>query len=229
MSDSTWFQYISPLDEPADDEDLGAIFQELVVGVTGLDPCLVRPRWQPQPPTQPPVETNWCAVGVTQITPTDYPQISQNEDLETARLHRLEMISVLASFYGPRAGSYAAILRDGIYMVRNRDTLTQKSGIKLRSADEVTHAPELINTQFVGRADLPMTFMRFAERDYVQAILVGAAVKVYADLSAPSEDLVIDLELPLPEPELIPPIPPQPLPGDGVDFSSKDFDPKDFA
>lgn len=199
MSDA--LSYISPLDEPLDDEDLGDVFQELVVGLTGLDPCLVRPRWQPQPPTQPPVEVNWCAVGVIQITPTDYPQITQNEDYETSRVHRLEMISILASFYGPRAGSYAAVLRDGLYIDRNLATLAQKSGIKLRSADEVTHAPELINSQYVGRADLPLTFMRFAERDYQQAILVGADVQVYADLSYVKDALVVEIEVRPPEPE----------------------------
>jgi len=50
---------------PLMDAALDAVFQALVVGITGLPGTLVRPRWQPVPPTQPSVTTNWAAIGVT--------------------------------------------------------------------------------------------------------------------------------------------------------------------
>ena len=41
--------YLSPTSSPpADDDALSSILHDLVVGVTGLAPTLVFPRWQPQ-------------------------------------------------------------------------------------------------------------------------------------------------------------------------------------
>lgn len=52
------------LDDPFD-----AFLQSLVVGVTGIPGNLCRPRWQPIPPAEPEVGTDWCAIGVTEETP----------------------------------------------------------------------------------------------------------------------------------------------------------------
>jgi hypothetical protein len=50
---------------PLEDDDLDNAFQGLVVGITGLDQSLVRPRWQSNPPKQPEPTIDWCAIGVT--------------------------------------------------------------------------------------------------------------------------------------------------------------------
>jgi len=156
--------YIQASGNPLNDDALAGILQAMITGVTGLPGNLVRPRWQPQPPTQPSVTTVWCAVGITSYTPYDYPAYTQDAD-DSGTLHRYERFDALATFYGPQSSFYAALLRDGIYIRQNFETLSAQ-GIKLRSVDETTHLGELINSQYVSRSDVPMSFVRFVERTY---------------------------------------------------------------
>ncbi len=155
--------YITPTtDATLGDAALTAVFQNMVVGITGIDPTLVRPRWQPQPPTQPPPATDWCALGITHYTTFDYPQWTQDTDLNGTQ-HRLERIDLLSTFYGPNASALAALLRDGIYVSWNFGALEQQ-GVKLRSVDDIVHLGEEINSQFIQRSDLSLSFMRMIER-----------------------------------------------------------------
>jgi hypothetical protein len=148
------------------DDELGDLFQQLIVGLTGLDPTMVRPRWQPQPPTQPPVSTNWCAVGVINYDSTDYPEIIHNPAGDgVSDFYRQERIDVLASFYGPNSNNIAGAFRDGLYVGQNHDTLSA-SGVKLRAADAITNVPELVNSQYIPRSDIPCSFMRLVHRTY---------------------------------------------------------------
>jgi hypothetical protein len=170
----------------ATDDTLTNIFQEMIVGITGLDPTLVRPAWQPQPPTQPPVTTDWCAVAVSSYFPTDYPNFIHNSSGDgNSNLYRVERINTLVSFYGPNCTGYTGILRDGIYVNQNYLMLSTQ-GIKLRSVEEATYFPELINSQYVPRSDLPMNFTRMIQRTYPVENLLGAEVDIYADTPAPN-------------------------------------------
>jgi hypothetical protein len=155
--------YIQASRSLPNDDALASVLQQMIVGITGLPGTLVRPRWQPQPPTQPSVTTVWCAIGITSYTPYDYPQWTQDDT--SGILHRYERLDALATFYGPQSASYAAALRDGLYVAQNHETLSAQ-GIKLRSVDETTHLGELINSQYVSRSDVPLSFVRFVERTY---------------------------------------------------------------
>lgn len=163
------------------DDDLANLFQTMVVGLTGLTQTLVRPRWQPQPGTQPPVTTNWCAVGIISYDRTDYPQIIHNSDGDGSdTLYRLEQMNLLATFYGPNCVSLASILRDGLYVNQNNQILSL-SGVKFRSADQIMYVPELVNTQFIPRADLPISFVRMVQRTYPVKNLLGVEVDCVTD------------------------------------------------
>lgn len=178
--------YVQPVPQSLDDDALTDVLQALVVGLTGLDASLVRPRWQPQPPTQPDPMTNWCAIGITTYTGTDYPEVTYEN--ETGTVHRLERLDVLASFYGPGANTKAKQLREGVYIWQNY-ALLARSGIKLRGADEITHMPELVNTQYVPRSDVPISFMRMAEH----AVPVASILKVPLEINADNGDRVVCL------------------------------------
>lgn len=45
--------------------------QTVFVGLSNLSGDLVRPSWQPNPPKQPDLYTNWMAIGITSVTPDD--------------------------------------------------------------------------------------------------------------------------------------------------------------
>ena len=164
---------------PPNDDALAGILQQMVVGITGLDGSLVRPRWQPQPPTQPSVTTVWCAIGITRYEPFDYPQWTQDDD-DSGTLHRYERLDVMATFYGPQSAWWAAKLRDGLYLYQNHLTLSAQ-GVKLRSVDETTHLGELINTQYVSRSDLPMSFVRFVESGFAISAIAQVSVSFITD------------------------------------------------
>jgi len=171
--------YVQASGSLPNDDALAGILQAMIAGVTGLPGNLVRPRWQPQPPTQPSVNTVWCAIGVTTYRPVDFPQWTQDED-DGGTLHRLEHIEVLATFYGPQSASYAAALRDGLYVAQNYSTLAAQ-GIKLRSVDETTHLGELINSQYISRSDVPLSFVRFIEPVYAIPAIAQVSVSFLTD------------------------------------------------
>ena len=157
--------YVQPTTEyAAEDDALIAVFQEAVAGITGLHPDLVRPLWQPQAPTQPEASVDWCGIGIVAYTPVDYPQYYQ-QDITNALQARLERIDVRTMFFGPNSSENASKLRDGLYLSANYDMLAAQ-GIKLRSADEIRHVPELINSQYISRSDVPLSFMRMVNRTY---------------------------------------------------------------
>ena len=56
----------------------------VMAGISGLPSALVRPRWQPNPPVQPDIDTDWLAFGVLD------PLVTTNIDrLESVELDRL--------------------------------------------------------------------------------------------------------------------------------------------
>lgn len=161
-NDSSTGGFIPPASSPAPlaDAALDNLFQQLVVGVTGLPGSLVRPRWQPVVPKQPDPSTNWCAIGVTLLSPDDYPSEVHNgtgNGSDTQSDH--ESINVTASFYGPNAMANAKQLRSGLYVAQNRDTLVA-AGLNLKEARQLIQAPDLVNEQWIRRWDLTIVFRR---------------------------------------------------------------------
>lgn len=181
--------YIVSPSIPLDDDEIGNVLQGLVVGITGLNPTLVRPRWQPQPPTQPSVTTNWCAIGVTAYEKFDFPEKTHDcqnsfNGVGSSTLHRYERVDTLATFYGPNANGIASSFRDGLYIQQNLETILALSGMKLRGAEDITRMPELINSQYVNRSDIAISFVRFIERVYPIQNLLEANVETVVDKPA---------------------------------------------
>lgn len=151
---------------PLDDAGLDALLQQLVVGITGFAGSLVRPRWQETPPAEPATGTNWCAIGVTQIernygvVTTHHPD---NNGWDETR--QQELITVLATFYGPNAQNFASLLRDGIYVPQNRELLFANF-MSLRDTSGLTHTPDLVNNSWRKRVDVYVYLSRMVTRAY---------------------------------------------------------------
>ena len=168
MADSSTGGYLSPAvaSPPLEDAALDAIFQQMIVGITGLPGNMVRPRWQPTVPKQPEPTVNWCALGISVQTPDDGPAIVHNGAGNGSDTYiRHEQIDVLASFYGPNAKQYAQLLSDGLAIPQNLEQL-KANDMNNVDADQIRAAPDLINEQWVRRYDMQMTFRRKITRSY---------------------------------------------------------------
>jgi hypothetical protein len=178
MNTSATGGYLVPTSSlPAEDTALEDQLQTMVVGITGIDGTLVRPRWQPNPPKQPAADVNWCAIGVMRSTQDTYAAIVHHPDRPDGAGHdemqRHETIEVLASFYGPAGQGYANLLSDGLQIAQNREALYFEN-LALLDATDVQAAPALQNEQWIRRYDLAMRFRRQITRTYDVLNLLSA-------------------------------------------------------
>lgn len=144
---------------PLDDAALDAVFQQLVVGVTGLPGNLVRPRWQPEVPKQPEPGVNWCAIGVPEVDQDDGPWLVYDPVRNQETYWDHEVLSVLATFYGPNAQSFARLLRAGLNVPQNTEELLPY-GIRYLDCGPIRAMNELQNQQWVRRQDIALQFRR---------------------------------------------------------------------
>jgi hypothetical protein len=160
---------------PVDDDALDDVLTTLIVAVTGLDPTLVRPRWQPIPQKQPEADINWCAVGVIRDAPNDGPSFTLDPVTLLTTLSRHEEITALATFYGPLAKTYAAILRDGLSLPQNLEPLAAYA-MALIDTGPILAMNELMNQTWVKRRDMALVLRRQVTRVYAVTSLLSAPV-----------------------------------------------------
>ncbi|MGI4851699.1 MAG: phage neck terminator protein [Janthinobacterium lividum] len=163
--------------QPAD-LNLDLILQAVVAGALGLPGEMVRPRWQPLPPAQPPRGSDWCAIGIVSIdadTNAAMPHDGQTATEGSGQdgLIRHEQFDLLCSLYGPNGGSNAAMLRDGLAVPQNREAL-MAVGMAYVGADTIRRVPDLIGQGWINRADIRLTFRRKIARTYPVLNLLSA-------------------------------------------------------
>ncbi len=174
--------YLTPVSTPiAEDAALDDIFQKMIVGLTGLEGSLVRPRWQATTPKMPEPNIDWCAIGVNEETPDANAVVTHDGSADGGngqdKLQRHEDIVVLATFYGPHSKGYAKQVRDGLYIPQNSEEL-KTNGIAFINTGTIKAVPELINQQWQRRYDLPINFRRVIDRTYAVQNIVAAEVAV---------------------------------------------------
>lgn len=160
--------YILPetLTTPVYGEALEDVFQSVVVGVTGLAPQLVRPRFQPEPPNLPDFSTNWAALGFSGDGTKDKFAYVVQIDAFTTQLERDETLQVLFSFYGPRCQELCEMFVDGIQLAPNRADLHQRAGCKLVEMKNTRQLPVLMKEKWLKRFDVAGIFRRRVKRIY---------------------------------------------------------------
>lgn len=163
--------YLTNVTTPIEGVDLTRFLGSVIAGVTALPGNLVRPAWQPNPPTIPDITTSWAAYGITSRRSEATPYMEQAEN--DATLIRHEELDILCTFYGPECQAIAASLRDGMYLSQNRENLFL-AGMGLVGFSDIVHAPELINERFFDRADMTMTIRREIKREYRILYFVAA-------------------------------------------------------
>jgi hypothetical protein len=168
---------------PITGEQVTRALQKTVMALTGLPGPLVRPRWQPMPPSQPQADVTWASVGVTQVETDDYPSIVHDGagtfPGATApgidRMVRHSTLTALVTFYGPTAETLAASFRDGLYMPQNWEPLAP-FGLKLREVRDLARAPEFVAQQWIDRFDVQVMLRQQTDRVYPIYNLDGADV-----------------------------------------------------
>lgn len=166
---------------PPSGEAITQALQQMIVALSGLSGTLVRPRWQPMPPSQPQPDITWAAVGVIRVEADQYPAIIHEGSrwLTGAsgpgadRMQRHATLTVVASFYGPEAEACAAAVRDALYVPQNWEAL-HPLGLRLRTIEDLARNAEIINQQFIDRFDVRLELRQQFERVYPVLNLDGA-------------------------------------------------------
>lgn len=180
---------LSPAASPAplEGKALLRFVQQWIVGITGLDGDMVRPRWQPEPPVIPDAGEAWASVGIGTRLADTFPQIVHDGAADGGKgadkMQRQEALDVLASFYdlgaGGEADLYASLLRDGMVIAQNREYLL-KGGFDLAFSGDLIPAPVIIKTRWLYRVDLPFRLRRQINRTYPVQNLISAAGTIKA-------------------------------------------------
>jgi hypothetical protein len=171
---------------PVEDDDLDSVLQVMVVGITGLDANLVRPRWQTVVPKQPEPGVDWCSIGVISSMPDENAYVQHLSGISISQpagdvLQRHEELEVLVSFYGPRSKWNLGLLRDGLWIEQNLYA-AKVSGLYFTGKMEPGRAaPEFINQQWIRRWDSALTFRRMAARGYLVNSIVSAEIDLKDD------------------------------------------------
>lgn len=174
-----------PAPAPLEDDALEDFFNAVISGITGLDPTLVRPRWQTIPVNIPDNQTNWMAFGIVNRKSDVFPFVAHEGDLNSGDgadvFQRQEVLEFLCSFYGPQSEGYASTLRDGLFIPQNREVMTQFAMTVVECGD-MLRAPTLVNEEYYQRVDLPMFIRREVLRTYPILNLLTASGTVETDI-----------------------------------------------
>lgn len=181
-------------------EHITRLLQKMVMALTGLPGTLVRPRWQPMPPSQPPAETTWASVGVQRVEADEFPYIVHDPSGTfpgalapgVDRMQRHATLTVLVTFYGPEAEDTGGRLRDALYIPQQMEGMRP---LKLLTVRDLARAPEMINQQWIDRVDLEIDLRMQINRVYPIYDLAGADLNIRTD-QADSTDTAIAVRPP---------------------------------
>lgn len=173
--------YWDDADVPTSGQTLDNFMQQAVAAITGLPTTLVRPRWQPEPPTIPPFTTNWAAVGVRDSTPLGFPHASEIDAGNGFSVQTdTEEFDTLCSFYGPQADNFAVALRLGLMVDQNREAF-QLLNMGLIQTTGRRRVPELVKLQWLERVDITFSMRRLVRQTYPVLFFLRAPDAVTTD------------------------------------------------
>jgi hypothetical protein len=183
-----------------EDYDIEHFLQQLITGIVGLPSNMVRPRWQELPPKAPERTVDWCAIGIVEETPdanaafVHYGYSPQNQ-LGYSEMQRHEELEIMASFYGPHCRGNAHLLRDGLSVAQNRESMFL-NGMGFVASGTVRQASELVNIAWRRKYDFDFWIRHVSIRYYPVRNLLTAHGTIIKD-NGDTEDWATQ---PYPEP-----------------------------
>lgn len=164
------------------------LFHDAVVGITGLQGDLVRPRYQDDPPTWPQFDVDWCAFNVY-VRPSLWNAFKTLRADGSYTIEGTEVLEVTVSFYGPNYQAVERSYRDGMQLGQNRDDLVA-AGIGFIEFAEPVVVPVLMKEKWVKKVDIRGTFHRWAVRVYPVRTLLSAEGTIRNQPSSASDEFV---------------------------------------
>jgi hypothetical protein len=166
--------------------------QTVVVGISGLPGNLVRPKWQPEPPKQPDITTDWLAFGIESQKPDFSAYLSATGPDHELQLNRQEDLTLSFSIYGPNCAETYGLISDGFQIPQNRISLFQ-ANIGYTEISEARHVPDLVNQRWVDRVECTVRLKRQIQRTYPVLTFVSVSGIIYVPDIA--DDAEIDWEV----------------------------------
>lgn len=184
--------YLQQVAGPMEGLDLRRFLGTVLVGVSGLDPQLVRPSWQQNPPPIPNIDTDWMAFGISARRADNDPYQAEKDDGQRSIMARHEELDILLTFYGPNCLQIAGEVRDGFELTQNTESLLL-AGMAYIDLSDIIHAPELVNDRYFDRADTTLTIRREVRREYRILNFVSAYGAIHAnrDITTLSRDWAV--------------------------------------
>lgn len=170
---------------------LNQFLQTVLVGISGIDGTLVRPKWQVAPPKQPPsIDQNWISYGVVSATP-DANSFTGSDASGIYNSQRHELLEIACSIYGPDAIETYGLLRDGFQIPKNLEGL-RSANMGFVEVSRALHVPDLINERFFNRIEVSVIIRREIQRVYPVLTLISANGTIHTVLG--NEQYLLDWE-----------------------------------
>lgn len=163
------------------------VVRNVLAEISGLDPSMIRRRWQPNPPPMPKAFTDWIALSVDALQSEGIPEIDHfDRDISdpeaansTARIK--QTISFRASCFGPGALNIAESLRAGLSMPFNNVAL-QEVGLTMLFVDpQLVRSPDLVNGRWIDKWDISFKVGRMACRTFNVRSIASAETTIIND------------------------------------------------
>lgn len=162
--------------------------QTVMVGVSALPGTLVRPKWQPDPPKNPDLLTNWMAIGIDLAAPDANAYVDTYPD-DTTVMQRHETLEVGLSIYGPNALETYGLIRDGFQIQTNLEGL-RSANMGFVEISPARHIPDLVNERFIDRYVASVFLRREIQRVYPIPVLISASGVIHTVIG--NEEYLID-------------------------------------
>lgn len=156
--------FLAPLTAPIYDDPLDNFFHAFLAALSTIPGPLVRPRWQPEPPNLPAFTTDWMAWGIVDVEADNFAFQGMPADNQFA-VERDEVLTMLMSFYGPRAGQLASQVSMSMQLGQNRAYLRTQN-LTLIEVMNQARVPALLKEKWVPRVDQRVRFRRRASWAY---------------------------------------------------------------
>ena len=166
---------------PLEGQALEDFIQAWIVGISGIDGRVVRPRFQIDVPALPPLATCWCAYSIAERVSPESPVIQHDGaaagGLGADNFGRPQALTIFTTWYDTGIGHadlYCDIMSDGMLIPQNREYL-QLAGFDYGEQMQAVIAPVLVKERWQYRIDKRFILRRIVNRVYPVQNLLRAA------------------------------------------------------